>query len=145
MAKASLDPLFFKQDIDAVCKTYQSIHTGETVSVNESFFCKEVVLEESTLLYFEFDSGIHITCHNIQYVRKFSFLEVLNIFCSLGNISKHQTAEGVSAAAQQKSVVAAGNDIILAQLTLETFYDLQSSVLRCALHSRWLSAQSHPE
>ena len=119
MTKASFDTFFFKQNIYTVCQTNQSIHTRKAVSVDKSLFCQEVVLKESTLLYLKFDPCIHVTSHDIQHIRKLTLFEILDILCSLGDISKNQTAKGVSTTAQQQSIVAACDHIILTQLALE--------------------------
>ena len=87
--------------------------------MDKSLFCQEVVLKESALLYLKFDPCIHVTSHDIQHIRKLTLLEILDIFCSLGDISKNQTAKGVSTTAQQQSVVTACDHIILTQLALE--------------------------
>ena len=119
MAEVSLDALFLEQDVDAVSQTYQAIHTRETVSVDEALFCQEVILKESALFYLELDSCIHVTGHDIQYIWKFTFFEILDVLCSLGNVSKDQTAKGIRTAAKQKAIVAAGDHIILTKLALE--------------------------
>ena len=132
MAEASLDALFLEQAVDAVSQTYQAIHTRETVSVDEALFCQEVVLKKAALFYLKFDTGIHIACHDIQYVRKFFLLEILDILCALCDIAKHQTAKSISAAAKQQAIVAACNNIILTKLALEHLVVCEARL--CAVH-----------
>ena len=132
MAEASLDALFLEQDVDAVSQTYQAIHTRETVSVDEALFCQEVIFKETALLNLKFDAGIHIACHDIQYIRKLSLLEILDILCALCDIAQHQTAKGVSAAAKQQAIVAACDDIILAQFALKHLVVCKARL--CAVH-----------
>ena len=137
MTKASFDTFFFKQNIYTVCQTNQSIHTRKSVSVDKSLFCQEVILKESALLYLKFDPCIHVTSHDIQHIRKLTLFEILDIFCSLGDISKNQTAKGVSTTAQQQSVVAACDHIILTQLALEHLMICKArlSRLKCCFHT----------
>ena len=68
--------------------------------MNEALFGQEVILEESALFHLKFDSGIHVACHDIENVRKLSLLKVLDILCALRDVTQHQTAQGISAAAK---------------------------------------------
>ena len=100
--------------------------------MDKSFFCQEVILKESALFYLELDSCIHVTSHDIQYIWKFTFFEILDVLCSLGNVSKDQTAEGIRTAAKQKAIVAAGDHIILTKLALEHL--VVGKAWFCAVH-----------
>ena len=78
-------------DIHSIRKTYQTKHRCKSVSMDKSFLCKEVAFKETAFFYFKTNSLIHISCHNIHYIRQLFFFKIFDIFCTLGNISKNQT------------------------------------------------------
>ena len=109
----------FHQDIHSLCHTYHTKHSSETISVDEAFFCKEVIGKEAAFFYFEFNTGIHVTSHDIHDVRKLVCFKVSYIFGSLSDITKDETAKGIGTAAVFQAIIAAGDDIIILKLRTE--------------------------
>ena len=88
---SAFNSFFLKKNVYSLCKTYHTEHCRESISLYKAFFRKEIVFKESALFNFKLDSCIHISCHNIHYIRQSICLEILYILGSFCNILYNQS------------------------------------------------------
>ena len=91
MSVSTFNSLFFKKNIYSLCKSHHTEHSRESLSLYKAFFRKEVVFKESALFNFKLDSFIHISCHNIHYIRQSIYLEILYVLGSFCDIFYNQS------------------------------------------------------